>query len=987
MIMSNERRKNIIQISAALLLLAALIPLSHIRAAGSEMFSMPISAAHLGRGTVSTSGSMDASDVYRYTANSALAEGGQFIFGYTERTDGAASGWYGAAALPVFYSGALGLFFKSTDNNGDDAASNAFGLSLAKYYDEYGFGFGGHFALLESGINRGGANSFGTLGLDLRIDPINAISARAYYLNAGIPMRLRSSAVTQRLDDQYGVIVNYHPMRSTAGFLGGDLGIGVQKTGHGAVALGASAEFDVSRMFFARMGYENAVDRDPDISGLSMGFGFLVAGIGVDYGYRFGTAENSGMWALNAKWQIESLKKRGVDGNLARARDYFGKKRYRKASLYSRRALALDSTQWNALAMRVKSDAEVRREKGREVAIIYGGNSRGVVIPYPPTPDALGGISRHAAVVSSLRRAWPRHFAIDVGNMMSASNHELKVEMVAAYYDAVNFDAIAPGEGELAMGPWKFMEAQKRALPIVITNLHDNDPKKSGIWSSLLMANDGYSVYLLNLMCGSVLSDSATFDFGLDINALRALLVGERGSGADLRIAVVHGNLNEIKRIAEALPEIDVIIAGSLKERFDEPLMVGGTYILSAGAENRFAGCFTIRLDGHKTSGADSGDDDGGVISAANRGTRIIGKNKLYPIYQSVVPDSAVESITKLVSASVILEADRYSSRVGGVVPHLSERNGEVFAFIKAVENQKEYQIGRGLAGARRATFSPAANRAALIYGDATRLNGSLRMVNLSTLNEITVSSGKNVLETVFSPADDFLYYLEADSGSEAGAIYKTKLHKYDAIPVIPSDGRVRRDLSVSADGATLMFISRSQNGRWHAYAADSSAATAPVRLTGDNADHRHPRLSPNGRYAAYLSDRTGFGGQMDLWVFELNGTPHRQLTSNTNVRDFSWGDDSETLYFSYGANLTEISRIDIKGSAAVRLIPPPSGSPKSWSENTPRFIRYNGEPMVVYTKEFIDGSRRIFWYDINKGKDEKLFTVGDNNEWLDSDW
>jgi hypothetical protein len=988
------RDKNVIfRIALVLLILAVSIPLFHIHAAdaGSSLF-MPVSAAHLGRGAVSTSGAMDASDVYRYTANSALAGGGQFLIGQTETADGI-RGWYGVAVLPVFYSSAVGIFAKSgMTADGSYAAPDAVGVSLAKYYNEYGFGFGGHFAFLESDISRNGTNRFGALGADLRIDPAAAFSARAYYLNAGIPMRLRSSSITERLDDQYGVVVNYYPIRSTQDFWGVDLGVGAQKTGRDAVVLGTSAEFGVNRQFFARVGYENAVDREPDVSGLSMGLGLLVGGLGADYGYRFGTAGDGGVWAVNARLHIERLKRRDVDGNLALARRYFSKKRYRKASLYSRRVLALDSAQWSARAMQVRSDAEVRREKGREIAIIYGGNSRGVVIPYPPSPDALGGISRHAAVVSALRKAWPRHFAIDVGNMMSAENHLLKVEMAAAYYDVANFDAIAPGEGELAMGPWKFMEAQRRALPIVITNLHDNDPKKSGIWSSLLMSSKGYSVYLLNLICGSVLSDSATFDFGLDIGTLRSFLASERGSGADLRVAVVHGNLDEIKKIAKALPEINIIIAGSLKERFDMPLIVGDTYILSAGSENRFAGCFTIRLDENRRGGSvDDSADSADIRTVWNPGSRIVGTNRLYPICQSVVPDSAVENITRLVSASIIVEESRQFMvpvRTAGVIPHLSERgDGEVGAFIKAMESRKEYPLSEGIANARRAAFSPAANRAAFIHGDTARLNGTLRMVDLGAMNSVTVSSGRNVMEAAFSPASGFLYYIAADSGSLAGAIYKTKIYMYDAIPVVPSDGTVRRDLSVSEDGASLLFCSQDKDGRWHIYAVDSSAATAPVRLTGGGADHRYPRLSPNGRYTAYLSNRTGFGGQMDLWVFERNSTAHRQLTFSANVRDFSWGDDSETVYFSSGVNMTEISRVGVKETAAVRLIPPPQNTAKTWSENTPRFIRYNGAPMVVYTKEFIDGSKRIFWYDINTGNNEKLYTAGDHNEWLGEGW
>ncbi|MCL2219110.1 MAG: hypothetical protein FWB94_04395 [Chitinispirillia bacterium] len=990
MITSNISKCAIIHISAALIAMTAMIPSSHTHAAGSDtLFSMPSSARHLGRGTVSTSGAMDASDVYRFAANTAIAEGAQIIFGQTERLD-EVRGWYGAVALPVFYTGAVGAFVKSGTAIGEYADINAFGLSLAKYYDEYAFGFGGHFAFLESNMTRAGTNRFGAFGLDLRIDPFDAFSGRAYYVSAGLPMNIHRGAwLRDRLPSQYGVIANYHPMRGTHSFWGGDIGIGVQKISWDTLTLGASAELSVGGMFFARAGYENPVNRRAGISGLSLGAGFLAGSFGMDGAYKFGQDNNSGVWAVDAKLHIESLKKRNAQSNLALARDYFARERYNKAAFYSERALAQDPAHWNAMALNVLSEAEFRRVKGREVTIIYGGNSRGLVIPYPPSPDALGGISRYAAAVSSLREIRPKNFTIDVGNMMSDKNNELKVELAAAYYDIMNFDAVAPGEGEMAMGPFEFMAAQRRQLPVVLTNLHDNDSRQSGIWSSLLITNDGYSVYVLNLICRSVLGDSAAFNLSIDIDATRALLTGQRGAEANLRAVVIHGNMDEIRRLAEALPEIDIIIAGSLEERFDTPVMIGQTHVLSAGDGNKFVGCFTIDLDKSGGINKSNGNNSAGSRSGSTRrGVRpkIVATNKLHPVDQNIEPHPAVESVTKLVSAAIKVEKsgpDKIPVRVSGVIPHLSQREGRVGAYIKAIQSLSEYTLSEGVVDPRRPIFSPANNRAAFIHGKPAGMNGKLRMVDLSTMNGVTVSTGKNVLDAAFSPTDGFLYYIAADRGSEAGAIYRTKIYMYDALQVIPANGSVRRDLSVSDDGATLLFCARSGDGWWHVYASDSSAAAPPVQLTHGNADHRYPSLSPNGRYAAYLSGRTGFGGRMDLWILDRNSASHRQLTFNAGVTEFCWGDDSETLYFSSGANLTEISSINVHGTVAVRLISQPN-TIKNWSENSPRFIRYNGAPMVVYTREYIDGQRRLFWYNIGARKDDKLYTAGENDEWLD---
>ena len=950
-------------------------------------FTVPPSAAALGRGTVSTSGAMDASDIYRLTANSALADGSQFISGLTERRDGMRA-VYGAAALPVFYTGAIGFFSRSVIPLDDYPALNSFGVSLAKYYTEYNYGIGGHVAFLESGWDKKKEN-FASFGLNLRFDPEEAFSGHIYLIGSGFPLRANSSMFRERLADQYGASASYYPLRGVSDFWGLDLGVGAQATGGGPLVLGASAELSVDSRLFLRMGYENPVDRRPDVSasGLSMGAGFLVGGLGLDAAYRFGAkVEGGGVWAVSAKLHIERLKRRAAEDNLALAQKYFDRRDYDRTLLYARRALAADPINWGAQALQNKASAEIRRvesankKAAREFAIIYGGNARGQAIPYPPSPDALGGLSRYAAVVSSLRRDWPVNFSVDAGNILSAKNNELRVELAAAYYDIMGFDAIAPGEGEMAAGAFRFMAAQKRALPVVISNMGDNNAQQTGIWSSLLLTNSGVNVYLVNMISRSAAADSgkALTDFSYYIGELRTLLNGPRAANADMRVAVIHGTMEEIRQVAGALPEIDVVIAGSLNERFNSPLKIGRTLVLSAGSGHKFAGRLSVKPNEKRRRTTD----------------KFTFEHRLYPVYQTIAPDSAVEDAVRLVDAAITVEETRGGvnvlARVRGVFPYLSDRGDGPRAFIKALENKSEHPLADGnMLYCRNPVFSTAGNRAAFIYGRPEEMNGKLRIVDLSARNGVNVSSNGNVLEAAFSPTNDFLYYIEADSGRLNGTIYKTKMYMFDAIAILDKDDSLRRDLSVSDDGATLLFCAKAgDGGRWQVFAIDTSAAAAPAQLTGDDADHRYPRMCPDGKRVAYLSNRGTFGGQMNLWVFERGraGGAHRQLTFNTNVRNFCWGGNSETIFISSGANVFEISGVEVEGGEVRRLIPPPrpADSTKSWSENTPRMLMYENSLRVLYTREYIDGKRRLYWYDLRRRADEKVYAIGENDEWLD---
>jgi len=984
--------------------------------------ALPASAAALGRGPVSASGAMDASDVLRFPANTPLADGGQFFFGFSEQ--GERRALFAAAALPIFREGAFGVFTQSAPS-AVSLAPNVAGVSLAKYFSEYGYGFGLSASLSKSDF-WGAEESFGALGADFRFDPAEFLSGRVYFSSAGMPLG-GGSVFDRRFAEQYGIIMSYSPYLDEREFWRANFGGGVRKTSwDGAFEIGFGAEFTAGGRYFMRMGWEaptsaisNAIswawkdfkyflgsgeinfenfNKIAIIYGWGAGLGFKAGGFGMDAAYRPGPESLAGgTWSLNATFEVEEMKKRSAEDDLALARYHYAGERFGKSRLYAARAMSEDSTLWNAAPLYVKSESELQRRAAGSVALIYGGNSRGTVVPYPPSGDALGGLSRYAALVSRLRVSYPVNFTVDVGNLISAGKDALRVEFAGNYYDAARFDVLAPGVGELSMDPAKFAAALKRKIPIIVTNLND-DAAAAGIRNSALLTNSGYNIYLMNIITEPVpeKGDGADLDLSYDLAAIKSQLAKGQAATADLRVAVVHGTLEEMKHLAEELEgELDVIIAGSLDQRFDNPIKVGKTLVLSAGAENKFVGCLFVKFNDvkkeikkGKTAAAQAP-----VKTPARRGgaakvkERFTAENVLFPVGQDITPDSAVERITKLVRAAIVVDrtdGPKIRTRVRGVVAHLSDRGAGPQAFLKAAQSKSELLLSDSVFNCRRPLLSSAGTRAAFIFGNPESKNGKLRMVDLEMGISKTVSAGKNVLDAVFSPADDFLYYIEADSGGDMGAIRKTKMHMNDALTVLEPKTELRGDLHISSDGATLFFTSKHKDGKWDIYALDTSGKAAPVRLTDGKADHRRPRISPDGKYVAYLSNRTGFSGKMDLWVYDRTVPEHRQLTFNTDVQSFTWSDDSEAIYFSGGVNLKEICRVDMKYGLIRNMISPPPDAIKSWSESSPRFMRYNDEPMIVYTRIYPDGKRRIYWYDINAAKDVMMYAVEEFDEWND---
>ncbi|MDR0306527.1 MAG: hypothetical protein LBI42_06790 [Chitinispirillales bacterium] len=618
---------------------------------------------------------------------------------------------------------------------------------------------------------------------------------------------------------------------------------------------------------------------------------------------------------------------------------------------------------WKTQVKYNQSQSKNERQKKREIAVIYSGNTKGQVIPYPPTPDALGGLSRGTAVIRKIRSGFPVNFSIDVGNMLDSTSNPLRFILAANYYDYMNFDIIAPSQNELAVGiPDFLLTKRKDKSAVVISNL--NDAPESGIADGALIKKEGYELYVINMMSRS-LNESVSKNVNTTTEKIKNILARPEARSANLRIAVAHASLEEIKNLAAKVPSLDIIIAGSLDQRFNSPIKIGPTLIVSAGSHGKFVGELSLRFDENKN-----------MIAASN---------KLYPIYQTIAPDAKVEKMVRLVSARVIVDktekpSSKTVNRSKEKIPFVSDRNGSPQIFAKETGSSMEYSLSPNQSDCRKPVLSTNGRHAAFIFGPPEF--GSLRIIELNTLKGKTVSSGKNVTEALFSPYGNFLYFIASGKENPKSTIYKTKMYMYDAITILDhADNSEPRHLSLSPDESTLLFCAQ-LNNRWQIFALDSSLATPPAALTIVKADHSSPRFSPNGKLIAYLSDRSSFGGKMDLWIMEKNGTVHRQITTHTNVSDYCWGGDSRTIYFSSGVNILDINSVDIREKETRFRKIAPTDTVKTWNEITPRFIAHKKRPRIIYTRRYNNGTRELRWFCVRTGRDNPAFKLADGNEW-----
>lgn len=139
-------------------------------------------------------------------------------------------------------------------------------------------------------------------------------------------------------------------------------------------------------------------------------------------------------------------------------------------------------------------------------------------------------------------------------------------------------------------------------------------------------------------------------------------------------------------------------------------------------------------------------------------------------------------------------------------------------------------------------------------------------------------------------------------------------------------------EITFSPDGKTLYFALR-EAGRIEplstnldVFAAPADGSAAPVNLTDPNdATDSIPRVSPNGRYLAYLAmSRPGYeADRMKLMVRDLKTGQTRAVTEawDRSISEFEWTPDSKAVIATAGnIGTKQLYRIDIASGQPMPL-------------------------------------------------------------------
>lgn len=259
------------------------------------------------------------------------------------------------------------------------------------------------------------------------------------------------------------------------------------------------------------------------------------------------------------------------------------------------------------LALELAEDdtsATAAEVSGRKITILFTGDDYGNVksCGCDYTGD-LGGIHRRAAFVQKSRQSDKNIILVDTGDMLPGSGGllRIKADVYTKALPSIGYDAVGLGDNEVLYmrqnRNWKLTE-----VPALCSNITDSK-------SSLPLASrkyiikttgSGLKVGIMSVLGDIIINPEMQKKLGIKVipptNALPPI-IDELKNKVDILVLISHTGFDTAKRLAEILPEVDVIIAGHPPvSSLDKAARVNNSVIVQSWPGGKRVGRLTMEI-------------------------------------------------------------------------------------------------------------------------------------------------------------------------------------------------------------------------------------------------------------------------------------------------------------------------------------------------------------------------------------------------------
>jgi Tol biopolymer transport system component len=936
-----------------------------------NFLTLPVSAGSMGMS--SSNGMMDATDIPRFTANTALATRDKFAVTHLEWLMGMRKE-YAGALFPFAEIGTVGMYSQlftpgeiGHARNIDEQPSHpriaeySLGATFARSFFDKTISAGCALSYVESRLDTEVGRAVAG-GIDLLFDPIEYISARIYGLNFGSPVSYNNS-YNEYLPLQTGVVLSVKPLsqrlkiKSIFDFT---ISTGVQKTSDEPLLCGGNLEIRTGQYIQLRAGYDYRLGEKASAEGLCFGASLNLPRYGADFGYKIISKDLGSVWSAGIKFQLEEIIPKTAEEYFKIAQSNFTRNHLKLCVYYAKKALELDPNMWKAHALLSAVNSQVLRSKHLEIALIYSGNIKGQFL-VPPEQGSFGGLARLSTAISALRNQFPVSFTVSTGNLLTSISSRKRAEIERLYLEHVKFDATAAGEQEISLGLDKLGDVMKRMPNGFICSNYSGTSSLKMIKESII-EKDEYRIFVASVVNPLTVNKELSGKLNPVVDEINSRMA-ERGARAcDLRVLIVHDSWERIKSYASRLQGVDIIICGSIDQYFQSPMRAGSSYVLSAGSKGQYLGNCILRFSKDKK-----------LVSVDNR---------IIPVSSEIAQDTSISGEIGKMAAGIDLEEQGIDSdqltkgKIDGTILFVSDRDNDTGIYLKVIDNKAEFPLTRGTGNCSNPSVSFQAGKISYIRKNNGR--NSLMIMDVCGAHKTAVAESLNVTEAEFSPDGKWVYFAASKGADTATDIYRVSSVGGPALPVVTWKGSAERWISFSQDMSLMAFCS-DRDGTWQIYICNP-LGEQPIRLTDFRANSIKPEFSPDGKKLVYLSDALNSAGRYDLWIYDRIYVTNNPVTQNANVKQYCWFPDSKKLVFTTGMNLTELDIVDITSFRFAKLLI--KGNVKDYSEISPLLVQYQGKLKILYVREDQDGKRKVFMTSPD-GADDTRIVNSKGSDWL----
>jgi hypothetical protein len=249
--------------------------------------------------------------------------------------------------------------------------------------------------------------------------------------------------------------------------------------------------------------------------------------------------------------------------------------------------------------------------------LVYSNDVNGELEPCGCRNNPMGGMARKARMLKGLEDK--TLLQLDAGDLLFdalqlpealARQAELQASYLLKAHDLLGHDAVVPGEKDFALGLKAFDRLRKKAkLRFLAANLVR---AKGG--ALLLPPNAIFKKGKLRVAVFGVVGESLPWP--KELKATPALPAAREQAKklrrkAELLIALTHQGYEADVALAQAVPEIDVIVGGHTQSFLQSPPKVGSTWIYQSSFRNQYVGVLPLAApptgEGHRLVGLDAG--------------------------------------------------------------------------------------------------------------------------------------------------------------------------------------------------------------------------------------------------------------------------------------------------------------------------------------------------------------------------------------------